>query len=264
MKNSSNSNHSFDQQIVLVTGAASGIGQATAIEFAERGAKVIVSDTNTKKGHESAAFIQKRAEKKGAGEAIFLKCDISKEAEVENLIGEIVKKYGRLDIAFNNAGILGSQASTHECTSENWDQVISTNLRGTWLCMKYEITQMLRQGKGAIVNCSSIAGLVGFQGSAPYVASKHGIVGLTQTAALEYAQKNIRINSVCPGAIHTSMIDEYTHGDKKLEDELCANEPMGRMGHPQEIASAVLWLSSSGASFVTGHSLAVDGGWVAR
>ena len=264
MKNSSNSNHSFDKQIVLVTGAAAGIGQATALEFAEKGAKVIVSDANLKKGLESAAFIQKRAEKKGAGEAIFLKCDISQENEVEKLMDEIIKKYGRLDIAFNNAGIEGPQAITHECSSEDWDKVINTNLRGTWLCMKYEIAQMLRQGSGSIVNCSSIAGLVGFQGSAAYVASKHGIVGLTQTAALEYAQKNIRINSVCPGVIHTSMIDRYTHGDKKLEADLCAREPMGRMGLPQEIASAVLWLSSSGASFVTGHSLTVDGGWVAR
>ena len=259
MKNSSNSNHSFHNQIVLVTGAASGIGQATAFDFAEKGAKVVISDTDSKKGEESAALIQKKG-----GEALFIKCDISQESDVQKLIQEITKKYGRLDIAFNNAGIEGAQASTHECTNENWDKVISINLKGTWLCMKYEIAQMLKQGRGAIVNCSSIAGLVGFQGSPAYVASKHGIIGLTQTAALEYAQKNIRINSVCPGVIHTSMIDRYTHGDKKLENELCANEPMGRMGLPQEIASAVLWLSSSGASFVTGHSLTVDGGWVAQ
>jgi NAD(P)-dependent dehydrogenase (short-subunit alcohol dehydrogenase family) len=177
------------------------------------------------------------------------------------LVEKTIQKYGRLDCAYNNAGIEGAPSSTVECSSENWDRTIDTNLKGVWLCMKYEIPEMLKHGKGSIVNCSSIAGLVGFETIPAYVASKHGVIGLTETAALEFAKKNIRVNAVCPGAIHTPMLDRFTKGE---EQQMANQDPMGRIGRPEEIAESVLWLCSDKASYVTGQSLAVDGGWVAH
>jgi NAD(P)-dependent dehydrogenase (short-subunit alcohol dehydrogenase family) len=249
----------MEGKVALVTGAAAGIGRATAIAFGREGARVSVSDVNDAGGEETARLIRESGR-----EAIYVRADVSKEAEVEALISRIVEAFDRLDFAFNNAGIEGHSDSTIECTEENWDRVIDINLKGVWLCMKYEIQQMLMQGGGAIVNCSSIAGLIGFQGIPAYTASKHGLLGLTKTAALEYATQGIRVNAVCPGVIRTAMIDRFTAGSDEAVAQLVTGEPMGRMGTPEEIAGAVLWLCSEGAGFVTGHPLVVDGGWVAR
>lgn len=249
----------FSGQVVLVTGAASGIGRATAVAFAKSQAKVVVSDVSEEGGLETVRQIQKIG-----GEALFVPCDVSQSAQVQALMKKIIDTFGRLDSAFNNAGIEGPQSSTADYAEEAWDRVIDTNLKGVWLCMKYQIPIFIKQGHGNIVNCSSIAGMIGFQGVPAYVASKHGILGLTKTAALEYSKQNIRVNAVCPGVIETPMIERFTRGDTKAHELLVAGEPMGRVGHPAEIAQAVLWLSSSGASFVTGHPLVVDGGWVAQ
>jgi NAD(P)-dependent dehydrogenase (short-subunit alcohol dehydrogenase family) len=169
-----------------------------------------------------------------------------------------------LDFAFNNAGIEGTSATITECTEENWDKTIGINLKGIWGCMKYEIPEMLKHGSGAIVNCASIAGLVGYVGLPAYVASKHGIIGLTKTAALENAKLGIRVNAVCPGAIKTPMIDRLTGNKKEVEAQFAAQEPIGRLGNPNEVANAVIWLCSEAASFVTGHAMTVDGGWTAQ
>jgi NAD(P)-dependent dehydrogenase (short-subunit alcohol dehydrogenase family) len=246
----------FENKVVLVTGGSSGIGRATALAFAEEGARVVVSDLKEKEGQETVKMIR---EKKG--EAIFVSCDVSKEDEVKKLIEDTMKQYGRLDCAFNNAGTEGLSATTEECTIENWDHTINTDLKGVWLCMKHELPAMLKTGKGSIVNCSSIAGLVGFEALPAYVASKHGVIGLTETAALEYAKKNIRVNAVCPGAIQTPMLERVTKGEIET---MAKEDPMGRIGKPEEIAQSVLWLSSDKASYVTGQALAVDGGWVAH
>jgi NAD(P)-dependent dehydrogenase (short-subunit alcohol dehydrogenase family) len=179
------------------------------------------------------------------------------------MIDKTISTYNKLDFAFNNAGIEGGMAMSHECTEENWDKTIGVNLKGAWLCMKHQIPQMLKQGKGVIVNNASIAGLIGFPGLPAYVASKHGLIGLTKTAALENAKNNIRINAVCPGVIKTSMIDRITGKEKEIEKQYVSMEPIGRMGKPSEVAEAVVWLCSDAASFVTGHAMPVDGGWVA-
>lgn len=246
--------------VVLVTGGAAGIGKAAALAFAARGASVAIADLKVDRGNEVA-----RAIEDAGGKAIFAKADVSKAGDVEALIGKTVVAFGRLDYAFNNAGIEGQLATTADCTEENFDRILAVNLRGLWLCLRYEIQQMLGQGGGgAIVNMSSVAGLVGFANLPAYVASKHGVVGLTKTAALEYAQKGIRVNAVCPGVIHTEMVDRLTRKDPAAENQFTSLEPMGRMGTPEEIAEATVWLCSKAASFVTGHALAVDGGLVAQ
>ena len=246
-------------KVTLVTGAGAGIGRASALAFSREGAKVVVSDINDAGGQETVKMIEANG-----GAAVFIHSDVAKAGDVERLIGGAVKKYGRLDCAFNNAGIEGALAPTHECTDENWDRIIATNLKGIWLCMRYELNQMLKQGGGVIVNMASVAGLIGFAGLPAYTASKHGVVGLTKTAALEFAAKNIRVNAVCPGVIHTEMIDRLTHKDPGQERAFTALEPMARMGNPEEIGEAAVWLCSPAASFVTGVALAVDGGYVAR
>jgi NAD(P)-dependent dehydrogenase (short-subunit alcohol dehydrogenase family) len=251
--------YDFKGKVALVTGAATGIGRSTATAFANGGATVVVADINSDDGTFTANAIRE-----SNGTAHFIKCDVSNESEVRTLIETTVAKFGRLDYAFNNAGIEGTQAFTPECTSDNWNRVIDINLKGVWLCMKYEIPQMLRQGGGSIINCSSIAGLIGFPGIPAYVASKHGVIGLTKTAALEYAKQNIRINAICPGVIQTPMIERFVHGEAQIQRRLLEGEPVGRTGKPEEIAAAALWLSSDQASFVTGHPLVVDGGWVAQ
>lgn len=247
----------FEGKVALVTGGSFGIGRATAIAFAKKGAKVVVADWVEDKE------TMKQIEQAG-GDAIFVKCDVSKEADVKNMIDTTIEQYGRLDFAFNNAGIEGHTATIHECTDENWDRTIGINLKGLWLCMKYEIPHLLQQGKGAIVNNASIAGLVGFPGIPAYVASKHGVIGLTKNAALDYAKSGIRVNVVCPGVIKTPMIDRFTGKDKVVEKQFESMAPAGRMGEPEEVAEAVIWLCSDASSFVTGHSMTVDGGWVAQ
>lgn len=249
-----NSN-TFKDKVALVTGSTFGIGKATAIAFAKAGAKVVCADWED--DQETVSTI-----KKNGGQAIFIKCDVSDEASVKATVKAAVDTFGRLDFAFNNAGIEGVPSSTHEGTNENWDRTLGINLSGTWYCMKHEIEQMLKQGSGAIVNNASIAGLVGFQGTAAYVASKHGVVGLTKAAALDYAKQGIRINVVCPGVIKTPMIDRFTGNNKAVEEQFVAGKPIGRIGQPDEVADAVLWLCSDASSFIIGHALPVDGGWV--
>lgn len=248
----------FDGKVAIVTGGSFGIGRAAAVAFAARGANVVIADWLEDKEQNTLKQI-----KAAGGQGIFLPCDVSKSDQVKAMIDKAVGTFGRLDFAFNNAGIEGDTANTHECSEENWEKTINVNLKGTWLCMKYEIPYMFQQGKGAIVNCASVAGLIGFTGLPAYVVSKHGVVGITKTAALEYAKQNIRINAVCPGVIHTDMIDRITGKDKEVEKQFVSMEPVGRMGTPEEVAEAVIWLCSDAASFVTGHSMPVDGGWIA-
>lgn len=246
----------FQDKVAVITGGCFGIGKATALAFAKRGAKVVLVDW-------IAAPATVNEIEAGGGTVHFIKCDVSNSANVSEMIGEVIKLFGRIDFAVNNAGIEGDTAPTHECTEENWNKTININLKGVWLCMKHEITFMLRQGKGAIVNTASVAGLIGFPGLPAYVASKHGILGLTKTAALENAKKGIRVNAVSPGVIKTAMVDRVTGKDKTVEKQYEDMEPVGRMGQPEEVAEAIVWLCSDSASFITGHALAVDGGWIA-
>jgi NAD(P)-dependent dehydrogenase (short-subunit alcohol dehydrogenase family) len=247
----------FLHKTAIVTGASFGIGRATAIAFAERGANVaIVDNVEDRQTLDAIKAI--------GGKAIFIKTDVSKTSEVKAMVEKTIAEFGRLDFAFNNAGIEGASAPTADCTEENWDRVIDVNLKGPWLCMKYEIPEMLKAGKGAIVNCSSVAGLVAFPGIPAYVASKHGLAGLTKNAALEYAKQGLRINAVSPGVIKTPMIDRFTGMKKEVEQQFASMEPLGRLGEPEEVANAVIWLCSDAASFVTGHIMPVDGGWVAQ
>lgn len=247
----------FQDKVALVTGGSFGIGQAAAIAFAKRGAKVVIADWVEDGGTQSliGSF---------GGEAIFVQCDVSRDEDVRRLIQKTISQYGRLDFAFNNAGIEGLSAPTHECTNENWDRTIGVNLKGVWLCMKYEIEQMLKQGKGVIVNNASIAGLVGFQNIPAYVASKHGVIGLTKNAALEYSRSGIRVNVVCPGVIKTPMIDRFTGKSKEVEKQFENMEPVGRLGRPEEVAETVIWLCSDASSFITGDAIPIDGGWTAQ
>ena len=251
---------SLEGKIALVTGASSGIGRASAMAFAREGAKVIAADVATEGGEETARIIQD-----SGGEAIFVKTDVSMANEVEALVNTAIETYGRLDCAHNNAGIEGMVAPTHEYLEDAWDRVMGINLKGVWLCMRYEIPQMLRQGSGAIVNTASVAGLVGIQGQSAYVASKHGVNGLTKVAALENAKQGIRVNAVCPGMVRTPMVERFIAANPNIDEETAvAMEPVGRMGTPGEIAEAVVWLCSDAASFVTGHTMTVDGGYVAQ
>jgi NAD(P)-dependent dehydrogenase (short-subunit alcohol dehydrogenase family) len=252
-------NYELTDKVAFITGASTGIGRSTAMLFAKSRAKVMVADINTDAGLLTAHLIGEQG-----GVAEFVKCDVAKEAEVKAAIDKTVQVFGGIDYAFNNAGIEGEQAATSDCTTKNWDKVIQTNLSGVWFCMKYQIPEMLKRGGGAIVNCSSIAGLIGFPGIPAYTASKHAVIGLTKAAALEYAKSKIRVNAVCPGVIQTPMIERFVHGEAQALQQLSAGEPIGRIGQPEEIADSVLWLCSDSSSFITGHSLAVDGGWVAQ
>lgn len=253
----------LEQKVALVTGGGSGIGRASAIAFSREGAEVIVSDIDITGGEETIRLIQA-----AGGTAIFVQADVARATEVEALVKKGVETYGRLDCALNNAGIQGEIRQTAECSEENWNRIIAINLTGVWLCMKHELAYMLPQGSGTIVNTASNFGLVGSQGMPAYSASKHGVLGLTKTAALEYAKVGIRVNAVCPGPTQTPLVDRILSQQPQLATQIVeaikAREPVGRMGQPEEIAEAVVWLCSETASFVTGIALAVDGGFVAQ
>ena len=249
----------LDGKVALITGASTGIGRATAQVFAREGAKVAVADINVEGAEETLRLI-----KDAGGEAIFIQTDVSKAADTEAMVKQVVETYGRLDCAFNNAGIEGDFVPTPDYPEATWDRVIGINLKGVWLSMKAEIQQMLSQGGGAIVNTASVAGLQGIPAGSAYVAAKHGVVGLTKTAALEYAKAGIRVNAVCPGAVETPMLKRAFEKVPEMAEGINAAEPVGRMAQPSEIGEAVAWLCSEAASFVTGHPMAVDGGYVAQ
>jgi NAD(P)-dependent dehydrogenase (short-subunit alcohol dehydrogenase family) len=246
-------------RVALVTGGADGIGRATAVAFATAGAKVVVADIQDDEAQITVESITSRG-----GQAIYVKTDVSDEYAVKALVAKVVDTYGGLDVAFNNAGIEGPEGPTADVGMDDWQKVISINLMGVWLSMKYEIPAMLERGGGAIVNTASVAGLVGFPNLPAYVASKHGVVGLTKNAALEYCTQGIRVNAVCPGVIRTEMIDRIIEEGEQTEDDLTAATPLGRLGQPEEIAKAVLWLCSEEASFVVGHTMTIDGAYVAQ
>jgi NAD(P)-dependent dehydrogenase (short-subunit alcohol dehydrogenase family) len=251
-----NPTYDFKGQVALVTGAASGMGFATALAFAQSGAAVVLADRN-------AEALRRATEKLTAAghRAIAVTCDVADEAQAEAMVDRAVGTFGRLDMAYNNAGILGPIGDVTDETAAGFDEVNAVNLRGVWACMKHELVQMRRQGSGAIVNCSSLGGLVGLPGRSAYHASKHGVIGLTKCAALDYAARGIRVNAICPGCIDTPMGDAI---DPAAMAEFLRDQPIGRMGLAEEVAAAVLWLCSPGASFVLGVALPVDGGFVAH
>ncbi|MBD3345282.1 MAG: SDR family oxidoreductase [Chitinivibrionales bacterium] len=246
-------------KVVLITGGAAGIGKATAFACAREGATVVIADILYEEGKKVTHKIEEMGKK-----SIFATTDVSQDGDVKQLIRQIVEMYGKLDCAVNNAGTEGEQATTALTSEQNWDKVTGVNLKGTWLCMKYEIEQMLKQNGGSIVNMSSVAGVIGFEGICAYSASKHGVIGLTKTAALEYAKSGIRVNAVCPGIIETDMVKRFVGDDPEAAASFVSNEPVGRMGKPEEVAEAVIWLCSDSSSFVTGESMIIDGGMTAR
>ncbi|GFH63442.1 MAG: oxidoreductase [Candidatus Desulfovibrio kirbyi] len=247
---------SYENKVALVTGAGQGIGLAAAQAFAEAGASVVLADVN-----EAAVCAAAAALVSAGRKAIAVHCDVTDDGQVAAMIDRTIKTYGRLDAAFNNAGIQTPQTPAAEMSNADFDRTITINLRGVWNCMKYEIPHMLKQGEGAIVNTSSQGGMTGFPGQAAYIASKHGVIGLTRTAALDYAQNGIRVNAICPGAIRTPMAEALLKGNTEIEAALVKSIPIGRLGKSEEIANAVLWLCSPWASFVLGHALVVDGGF---
>jgi NAD(P)-dependent dehydrogenase (short-subunit alcohol dehydrogenase family) len=253
-------NISLENQVALVTGAGSGLGLATANAFAESGASVVLADWNEKAVRSATEELAAQGHK-----ALAIHCDVSDDAQVEAMVEQTVATFGRLDAAYNNAGVQNILAETADATREDFDRVMAINLRGIWSCMKFELRQMRKQGSGAIVNCSSLGGLVGAPGRGTYHAAKHGVLGFTKSAALEYAARGIRINAVCPGLIWTPMADQMVAaGQGEALKAMEKSIPMGRVGRPEEIADAVLWLCSDAASYVTGQSISVDGGFVMR
>ena len=252
-------NLSFENKVALVTGAASGMGLATAKAFAEAGAAVALADVNEAAVHSAAEELMAAGHK-----AIGIRCNVADEPEVAAMVEQTVSTFGRLDAAFNNAGVQAPPSDMADEAAEEFDRVNAINLRGVWACMKHELRHMRQQGSGAIVNCSSLGGLVGLPCRAAYHASKHGVIGLTRSAALEYAPRGIRINAVCPGIIDTPMVASMLVSQPEAMKELMKEQPIGRLGRPEEIAAAVLWLCSPGSSFVIGHALAVDGGYTVR
>jgi NAD(P)-dependent dehydrogenase (short-subunit alcohol dehydrogenase family) len=251
-------NESYTGKVAFVTGAANGIGRATALAFAREGANVVVADVSEEGNQETSRMIEELG-----GRALAVRCDVSRAEDVKAALDKALDVFGRLDFAFNNAGVEQPITATSEITEEEWNRIIRINLTGVFLGMKYEIPLMLKQGGGAIVNTASGAGVKGFAGQAAYAAAKHGVVGLTKSAALDYAAQNIRINAVCPGIIATPMMDRFTGGTHEGEQRVITQEPIGRMGKPEEIAATVVWLCSDAAAFVVGHAMVVDGGQTA-
>jgi NAD(P)-dependent dehydrogenase (short-subunit alcohol dehydrogenase family) len=249
----------FCGQVALVTGGSSGIGRATALAFARQGASVVIGNRNEEAGEEAV-----RAIKEAGGEGMFARCDVCRAADLEHLVSRAVDTYGRLDIAVNSAGIFEFTGPAADCGEEAWDRTLDTNLKGVWLSMRAEIPPMVGQGHGAIVNVAGAFGLIGFPGIPAYVAAKHGVVGLTKAAALEYAKTGIRINAICPGVTHTPMVERATGHDPEVEAQFAAEMPIERTASAEEVAAAVLWMCSGDASFLLGHALALDGGWVAK
>ena len=248
---------SFDGKVAIVTGAAGGIGRASAQAFAAKGAHVLVADVDDEHGHETVALIAS-----AGGSAQFVRTDVAQSSDVISMVDTALRDHGRLDFAHNNAGVAGANLPIGELPEAEWDRVMSVMLRGVYLCMKYEIAPMLAAGRGAIVNTASGAGLVGYANQSAYVASKHGVLGLTKSGALEYGARGIRINAVCPGTVWSPMVDKAVAAVPHLQAQLEAMHPIGRLGTAAEIAAAVVWLCSDDASFVLGHALSVDGGYV--
>ena len=245
----------LNDKVALITGAAGGIGRVSALACAKEGANVIIADVNIEGGEKTAAMIRSTG-----GEATFMETDVSSPSDVERLIKKTIEIYGRLDCAHNNAGIEGAEQLTADYSETEWDRVLRINLKGVWLCMKHEINQMLEQKGGSIVNTSSVAGLKGFRYHSAYCSSKHAIIGLTKTAALEYAKKGLRINVVCPGFIRVGLTEKVVALNPAMDKKLKRHIPMGRFGEGEEVAEAVVWLFSDSTSFINGHSLVIDGG----
>jgi NAD(P)-dependent dehydrogenase (short-subunit alcohol dehydrogenase family) len=246
---------SFAGRVAFVTGAANGIGRAAALAFAREGASVVVADVAERNNQETARMVEEHG-----GRALAVHCDVTRNEDIQRSLKAATERFGRLDFAFNNAGVEYAIKPAADITAEEWDRILGIDLRGVFLCMKHEIPLMLKQGSGAIVNTSSGAGIKGFKGGAAYVAAKHGVVGLTKAAALDYAASSIRINAVCPGIIDTPMMDRFSGGTPEGRRAVIAQEPVGRMGTPEEIAAAVVWLCSDAAAFVVGHAMVIDGG----
>ena len=251
-------NMEFENKVVLVTGGGGGIGRASALAFASAGARVAVTDRDTAAGQETVQQVRALG-----AQALFVQADVCQAPEVESMVAQVVAHFGRLDCAFNNAGIEEEHLRLADCAEETFDRIMAVNVKGVWLCMKYQLAQMLVQGGGSIVNTASVAGLVGAPKMAAYSASKHAVIGLTKSAAAEYGRKNIRVNAVCPGVIRTVMYERAVQADPKLGSSVALLHPVGRIGEAQEVAAVVVWLSSDAASFVTGHAHTVDGGLTA-